>query len=163
MQEPTRQRFIKRRGMKAWFRRATRVGGQRSASSPSRCRWRSIAATRVRYSENAHKGGKHRAGQRTISGMEVTAPQASHTRMARAAQLTTGWRAVSHHVQHMLGHASPQQTSTYLNTTLTGLHQSRRKMEQSRPACTPLAQTRSRGPRPVGKQTSIQNGTSLSH
>jgi hypothetical protein len=31
-----------------------------------------------------------------------------------------------HYVQHMRGHASLQQTSTYLNATLRGLHESMR-------------------------------------
>ena len=48
-----------------------------------------------------------------------------------------GWPV--HHVQHMLGHASLQQTSTYLNTTLRGLHDSMRNLEQSRAACNPVA------------------------
>jgi integrase len=51
--------------------------------------------------------------------------------------LEGGWPV--HHVQHMLGHASLQQTSTYLNTTLCGLHESMRNLEQSRPACNILA------------------------
>ena len=42
-----------------------------------------------------------------------------------------------HYVQHMLGHASLQQTSTYRNATLRGLHESMRNLDQSRrlPAC----------------------------
>jgi integrase len=39
---------------------------------------------------------------------------------------------------HMLGHASLQQTSTYLNATLRGLHESMRNLDQSRPACNRL-------------------------
>ena len=39
----------------------------------------------------------------------------------------------NHHVQHMLGHASLQQTSTYLNATLRGLHESMRNIDRSRP------------------------------
>jgi hypothetical protein len=38
--------------------------------------------------------------------------------------LEAGWPV--HYVQHMLGHASLQQTSTYLNATLRGLHESMR-------------------------------------
>ena len=34
------------------------------------------------------------------------------------------WRLAGDHVQHMLGHASLEQTSTYLNATLRGLHES---------------------------------------
>ena len=72
-----------------------------------------------------------------------------------------GWPV--HHVQHMLGHASLQQTSTYLNTTLHGLHQSMRTLEQSRHACTSLAPPPSRGLRPAGKQTSGGTGKSVNH
>ena len=55
--------------------------------------------------------------------------------------LEAGWPV--HYVQHMLGHASLQQTSTYLNATLRGLHESMRNLDQSRPAC---KQTRPRPP-----------------
>jgi integrase len=56
-----------------------------------------------------------------------------------------GWPV--HYVQHMLGHASLQQTSTYLNATLRGLHESMRNLDQSRPACkTACKQTRPRLP-----------------
>jgi hypothetical protein len=41
-----------------------------------------------------------------------------------------------------LGHASLQQTSTYLNTNLRGLHESMRNLER-----TPLAQTLHSSPR----------------
>jgi Phage integrase family len=47
--------------------------------------------------------------------------------------LEAGWPV--HDVQHMPGHASLQQTSTYLNATLGGLHESMRNLDQSRPAC----------------------------
>ena len=51
--------------------------------------------------------------------------------------IEAGWPV--HYVQHMLGHASLQQTSTYLNATLRGLHESMRNLDQSRPSCKPLA------------------------
>ena len=41
----------------------------------------------------------------------------------------------------MLGHADIKTTSTYLNVTLPGLHQSMRRFDESRQACTTLAQT----------------------
>ncbi len=41
----------------------------------------------------------------------------------------------------MLGHADIKTTSTYLNVTLPRLHQSMRQFDQSRQACTTLAQT----------------------
>jgi hypothetical protein len=66
-------------------------------------------------------------------------------------------------VQHMLGHASLQQTSTYLNATLRGLHESMRNLDRSRPACNPLASTASRGLRPVRKQAPALDGKSLLH
>ena len=72
-----------------------------------------------------------------------------------------GWPV--HHVQHMLGHASLQQTSTYLNTTLHGLHESMRTLERTRPACNPLAKRTPQGPRPASKQTPATVGKSLSH
>ena len=50
--------------------------------------------------------------------------------------LEAGWPV--HYVQHMLRHASLQQTSTYLNATLRGLHESMRNLDRSRPACKPL-------------------------
>ena len=72
-----------------------------------------------------------------------------------------GWPV--HHVQHMLGHASLEQTSTYLNATLRGLHESMRVLEKSRSACKPLANTSARGPRPVRKQTPAMSGKSFCH
>lgn len=75
--------------------------------------------------------------------------------------LEAGWPV--HHVQHMLGHASLQQTSTYLNATLRGLHESMRTLDQSRPACKPLANRPHRGLRPVCKQAPAKNGKSLPH
>ena len=39
----------------------------------------------------------------------------------------------------MLGHATLQQTSPYLNATLRGLHDSMRNLEQARAACNPVA------------------------
>ena len=53
--------------------------------------------------------------------------------------LEAGWPL--HEVQYMLGHADIKTTSTYLNVTLPRLHQSMRRFDQSRQACTTLAQT----------------------
>jgi integrase len=75
--------------------------------------------------------------------------------------LEAGWPV--HHVQHMLGHASLQQTSTYLNATLRGLHESMRNLDQSRPACKPLANKPIRGHRPARKQAPASDGNSLIH
>lgn len=42
--------------------------------------------------------------------------------------LEGGWPL--HHVQHMLGHANLSQTSTYLNVTRIGLHESMRRLDE---------------------------------
>ena len=73
--------------------------------------------------------------------------------------LEAGWPV--HHVQHMLGHASLQQTSTYLNATLRGLHESMRTLEESRKSCKVLASAPSRGHRPARKQAPASDGNSL--
>jgi integrase len=51
--------------------------------------------------------------------------------------LEAGWPL--HHVQHMLGHANVSQTSTYLNATRVGLHESMRRFEVIPPGCNPVA------------------------
>jgi hypothetical protein len=61
----------------------------------------------------------------------------------------------------MLGHASLQQTSTYLNATLRGLHESMRTFEQARNSCKSLASTPARGRRPARKQAPTSNRKSL--
>jgi hypothetical protein len=63
----------------------------------------------------------------------------------------------------MLGHASLQQTSTYLNATLRGLHESMRNLEQSRAACKSVASKPTRGPRPARKQAPASDGNPLIH
>ncbi len=73
--------------------------------------------------------------------------------------LEAGWPV--HHVQHMLGHASLQQTSTYLNATLRGLHESMRTFEEARNSCKFVASTPVRGHRPTRKQAPTSNGKSL--
>ena len=75
--------------------------------------------------------------------------------------LEGGWPV--HHVQHMLGHASLQQTSTYLNATLRGLHASMQQFDQSRPACKPLAKEPARGLRPFRKQAPARSEKSFLH
>jgi integrase len=75
--------------------------------------------------------------------------------------LEGGWPV--HHVQHMLGHASLQQTSTYLNATLRGLHESMRTLEQSRKSCKKFASTHARDPRPARKRAPAEDGNSLLH
>jgi hypothetical protein len=44
-----------------------------------------------------------------------------------------------HHVQEMLGHASIEQTSTYLNVQRGGLRESMRKSDELPPRCNPVA------------------------
>jgi integrase len=73
--------------------------------------------------------------------------------------LEAGWPV--HHVQHMLGHASLQQTSTYLNATLRGLHESMRSLEEARNSCKSVASNPTRGHRPARKQAPAHNGNSL--
>jgi len=51
--------------------------------------------------------------------------------------LEAGWPL--HHVQHMLGHANLAQTSTYLNATRIGLHESMRRFEAIPAGCNPVA------------------------
>jgi len=75
--------------------------------------------------------------------------------------LEGGWPV--HHVQHMLGHASLQQTSTYLNATLRGLHESMRNLDQFRPACKLVANTPARGHRPLRKAAPAKTENSLLH
>jgi integrase len=50
--------------------------------------------------------------------------------------LEAGWPL--HEVQQMLGHANLQQTSTYLNATLRGMHRSMRTFERTRTQVTPI-------------------------
>jgi len=73
--------------------------------------------------------------------------------------LEAGWPV--HHVQYMLGHASLQQTSTYLNLTTQGLHESMRRLEEARAACKIVASEESRAPRPAGKQAPADHGNLL--
>ena len=73
--------------------------------------------------------------------------------------LEAGWPL--HQVQQMLGHANIQQTSTYLNATLQGLHHSMKtldrsrgrqaKRRQTRPSCKPVANTPACDPLADGK------------
>ncbi len=73
--------------------------------------------------------------------------------------LEAGWPV--HHVQHMLGHASLQQTSTYLNLTTQGLHESMRKLEEARAECKDAAKPTPRDLRPVGEQAPADHGNLL--
>ena len=50
--------------------------------------------------------------------------------------LEAGWPL--HHVQEMLGHASLEQTSTYLNVQRGGLRESMRKVDEIRSRCNPV-------------------------
>jgi len=63
----------------------------------------------------------------------------------------------------MLGHASLQQTSTYLNATLRGLHESMRTLEESRKSCKSLANNPCRDRRPTRKEAPASDGNSLIH
>jgi integrase len=68
-----------------------------------------------------------------------------------------------HHVQQMLGHASIKQTSTYLNATLGGLHQSMRDMEDASAVCNPVANPPELAPQPDCKQAPARDGNVLIH
>lgn len=91
---------------------------------------------------------------RRFSAMTLAAFAGGGSRLLEA-----GWPV--HHVQHMLGHATLQQTSTYLNATLRGLHESMRNLEEARKSCKFVASTPSRGQRPARKQAPASNGNSL--
>ncbi len=77
-----------------------------------------------------------------------------------------GWPL--HEVQEMLGHASIQQTSTYLNATLRGLHRSMQQLDRTRrtaarkkakssPACNPLAHAPACDPLADGKGAPVSD------
>ncbi|MEO8257242.1 MAG: site-specific integrase [Acidobacteriota bacterium] len=105
-------------------------------------------------SESVRDFLSHLAVRRQVSA----STQNSRPSARRGSRLIeAGWPV--HHVQHMLGHASLQQTSTYLNATLRGLHD--RCGILIDPA--PLASTPSRGLRPARKQAPAQDGKSLLH
>lgn len=65
--------------------------------------------------------------------------------------LEAGWPL--HEVQQMLGHANLQQTSTYLNATLRGMHRSMRTFERTRPRAIPIE--------PVAADSRSGSGNSL--
>jgi integrase len=60
--------------------------------------------------------------------------------------LEAGWPI--HHVQHMLGHANLSQTSTYLNATRVGLHESMRRFDEIASGCNPVANETTTEPPP---------------
>jgi integrase len=53
--------------------------------------------------------------------------------------IEAGWPI--HHVSEMLGHASLEQTSTYLNVTRVGLHESMRRFDDAVARCKPIAKS----------------------
>lgn len=75
--------------------------------------------------------------------------------------LEAGWPL--HHVKEMLGHTNVQQTSTYLNATLHGLHDSMRRMEAARRACEDVAKNLPTEPRPVRNEQPMPTGKLLFH
>jgi hypothetical protein len=68
-----------------------------------------------------------------------------------------------HHLQYVLGHASLQQTSTYLDTTPQGLHESMRNLSNPASLASSLQVTSTRSPRPSRKQGPARDGNSSSH
>ena len=61
----------------------------------------------------------------------------------------------------MLGHTNVQQTSTYLNATLGGLHDSLRRMEASRRGYEDVAKKEPTDPRPVRNEQPMATGKFL--
>ncbi|MGH9256758.1 MAG: tyrosine-type recombinase/integrase [Vicinamibacterales bacterium] len=61
--------------------------------------------------------------------------------------IEAGWPI--HHVSEMLGHASLEQTSTYLNVTRVGLHESMRRFDVNVARCKPVANEPTIEHRPV--------------
>jgi integrase len=68
--------------------------------------------------------------------------------------IEVGWPL--HHVQHMLGHANLAQTSTYLNATRVGLHDSMRRFEVSRLPLQSVATTQEIDHRPDCNEQDVQ-------
>jgi integrase len=58
-----------------------------------------------------------------------------------------GWPL--HHVQHMLGHKSLEQTTTYLNVTLAGLQETMQRFDESVARCKPVANQGAIEPMPL--------------
>jgi integrase len=67
--------------------------------------------------------------------------------------LERGWPL--HHVQEMLGHANVSQTSTYLNATRAGLHDSMRRFSDAAPGCNPVANTAQTDPSPLRNEATL--------
>ncbi len=109
--------------------------------------------------------GKAKKGSGRLSAESQAAYQAIDLHLhdlrheAGSRLLEAGWPL--HEVQQMLGHANIEQTSTYLNATLRGLHRSMKALDrtrdqrgtqsQSRPACEPVADDPACDPLPIRK------------
>ena len=75
--------------------------------------------------------------------------------------LEAGWPL--HHVQAMLGHADIKTTSTYLNITLPGLHESMQKFEEARTRCNLVAKQPQIEHRPLRNDSDAAPSKSLLH
>jgi hypothetical protein len=73
---------------------------------------------------------------RPKSFKSVTAVSRVHAQPIRTVGESAGWPL--YHVQEMLGHASLEQTSTYLNVQRGGLRESMRKVDEFRSRCNPV-------------------------
>jgi integrase len=81
------------------------------------------------------KGGLAPGSRATLKEIDLHFHDLRHERASRL--LEAGWPL--HHVQGMLGHASIDQTTTYLNVRLGGLQESRQKMDDVRRRCNSVA------------------------
>ncbi len=68
-----------------------------------------------------------------------------------------------HHVQEMLGHATLEQTTRYLNIKLRGLHESMQKYDRSRPRCKAVASEAVSEPRPTCSEAPASDENLLIH
>jgi hypothetical protein len=63
-------------------------------------------------------------------------PRPTRNQYVQSVGESAGWPL--YHVQEMLGHASLEQTSTYLNVQRGGLRESMRKVDEFRTRCNPV-------------------------
>ena len=81
-----------------------------------------------------HKTGLAPASRAALKAINLRFHDLRHEGASRL--LEAGWPL--HHVQEMLGHASLEQTSTYLNVQRGGLRESMRRTDEARSRCNPV-------------------------